>query len=634
MTESSSGITIACESTNPTIRFAAGELKAYLSRATGRKVTLRRKGSGDIKVGLIADFAELTAPDVPDPKLDDAIHIDISRGSGVVAGVNPRSVLLAVYRFLTEIGCRWVRPGEDGELVPRIDSIPRVRVSETPSYRHRGICIEGAVSEEHVTDIVDWAPKLGYNAYFIQFREAHTFFDRWYSHESDPSKHHKSISVESARKHTAAVVRQIKKRDMVYHAVGHGWTCEPFGISGLGWEQSEQKLTKKVKQYLAQVNGKRELWGGIALNTNLCYGNPEVRRLVTEEIAGYAQDHPEIDVMHFWLADGSNNNCECELCTTARPSDFYVMMLNELDELLTRRGLPTKIVFLIYVDLLWPPEKEKIANPDRFILMFAPITRTYSKSFSTDAPLPELKPFERNKLQFPRSVEENLAFLKAWQKDFRGDSFDFDYHIMWDHFKDPGYTAVAEVLAEDMKGLKDIGIDGMVSCQVQRAFFPSGLPMTAMGRVLWNRDLPYEKIASDYYAAAFGPDGKAARKYLEKLTELFDPVYLRGEKPAVDAASARRFGRIEGVINRFEPTIERNIHSDNECWAKSWDYLRHHAVICKTLAEALEARAKDDRPTMLSAWEQTKQYVLANEPIIHPVLDVFFFVRTLGGLFR
>ena len=49
-----------------------------------------------------------------------------------------------------------------------------------------------------------------------------------------------------------------------------------------------------------------------------------------------------------------------------------------------------------------------------------------------------IPPFERNKLQFPRTPEGNLAFLRGWQGTFDGDSFDFDYHLMWDHFRDPG----------------------------------------------------------------------------------------------------------------------------------------------------------------------------------------------------
>jgi hypothetical protein len=62
-----------------------------------------------------------------------------------------------------------------------------------------------------------------------------------------------------------------------------------------------------------------------------------------------------------------------------RPADYYVILLNELDEALGHVGYPGKVVFLAYADLLWPPEVEQIHNPERFILMFAPITRSYRR---------------------------------------------------------------------------------------------------------------------------------------------------------------------------------------------------------------------------------------------------------------
>ncbi len=69
---------------------------------------------------------------------------------------------------------------------------------------------------------------------------------------------------------------EMKKRGLIHHAVGHGWTCEPFGISGLGWEEQEYTLSPQVTCSLALVNGKREIWKGVALNTNLCYSNPHI----------------------------------------------------------------------------------------------------------------------------------------------------------------------------------------------------------------------------------------------------------------------------------------------------------------------------------------------------------------------
>ena len=622
---------VACSGNNIAVRFAAEELARYLGRMLGDEVAVGLDGS--IRLGLMSDFPRIAVPEVADREMDDAVYIDIADGKGVIAGINPRSALIGVYRFLSALGCRWVRPGADGEFIPSLEELPPVHLEETPSYRHRGITIEGAVNYEHVRDMIDWLPKVGFSGYFTQFREAHEFFDRWYSHQGNPLLEGQHITVEQAREYLARAVGEIKKRGLVYHAVGHGWTCEPFGIGGLGWARADDNIPDETRQYLAQVNGKREFWGGVPLNTNLCYGNPEVRRIIVEEIADYSAEHPEIDMMHFWLADGANNHCECELCRNMRPADFYVMMLNELDDALTAKGLDTRIVFLIYVDLLWPPEREKIRNQDRFVLMFAPITRTYSESYEDLGPLPELPPFVRNKLEFPKSVAMNVAFLRAWQEWFKGDSFDFDYHLTWDHYNDPGYMQVAKTINKDMRGLKDIGIDGMVSCQMQRTFFPTGLPMLTMGWTLWDGDLPFEEAASEYFAAAFGPDADEAREYLEAMTRLFDPVYMRGEAITVSETAAANLAKAPEAVDRIRPVIERNLDVENKCWAKSWFYLKHSAEICRLLAQAYGARAQGDKASAREAWEQTKRYVHEHEMELHPVLDVLFFVSTQDGRF-
>jgi hypothetical protein len=627
-------IKVICTDDHPTIAFAVAELARCLDLA-GCKVEgccpCCAGHSQGLRIGLMSSFPNIEAPNVKDPEVDDAIDIDVKGGAGHIAGINPRSVLLAVYRYLTELGFRWVRPGADGEYVPQLELLRDVKLSETPSYRHRGICIEGSVGLEHVTNIIDWMPKVGFNGYFTQFREAHTFFDRWYGQNDDPSTESKTISRQDAEGYTRRAVEEIKKRDMLYHAVGHGWTCEAFGIAGMGWEQEKEEQPEEVTQYFAEVNGKRELWGKIGINTNICFGKPEARRIVIEEIANYAEKHPDIDIIHFWLADGSNNHCECELCRDTRPSDFYVRTLNELDELLTSRNLKTRIVFLIYVDLLWPAEKEKIKNQDRFILMFAPITRTFSSSFASDKELPELPPFVRNKLEFPNSVEQNVAFLRAWQKDFPGDSFDYDYHFLCDHYRDPGHIRISDILSQDVKALKDIGIDGYVSCQVQRVFFPTGLPMTVMGKTLWDRDTDFAELTTDYFKSAYGPDGALAQEHLTTLSNLFDPPYMRGEKEWVSEEAAERLGKIPQVIADFQPVIDRNAKIDNACWAQSWAYLGYNARFCELLARAYHAVAQDNKEEAAKFWQEVVAYTTENHAALHPVLDTYMYPGVLNG---
>jgi len=83
---------------------------------------------------------------------------------------------------------------------------------------------------------------------------------------------------------------------------------------------------------------------------------------MVDDIVRYLRSHPHVHYLHLWLADGSNNQCECDLCRATRPADFYVMLLNELDERLAREGLRASVVFLVYVDLYWPPQRERIRN--------------------------------------------------------------------------------------------------------------------------------------------------------------------------------------------------------------------------------------------------------------------------------
>ena len=80
---------------------------------------------------------------------------------------------------------------------------------------------------------------------------------------------------------------------MVYHAVGHGWTCEAFGISGLGWDPVVQDWPDEVIDSLAEVDGKRAMWKDIPLITSLCFSQPDVRQKVVDCVVEYLETHRE-----------------------------------------------------------------------------------------------------------------------------------------------------------------------------------------------------------------------------------------------------------------------------------------------------------------------------------------------------
>ena len=635
---------IARISYDPVISYAAEELKRCLEIMDPSQPVLlltyptyRSDLKEALWVGMDPAFAG-AVPEVPVAELDDAIAIEVEGGCGFITGANPRAVLIAVYRYLRALGAAWVRPGRDGEVLPSCDVRRRtVSIRETPSCRHRGICIEGSVSLEHVCEIIDWMPRVGLNAYFNQFMIPATFYERWYEHYLNPTLTPYQVDHADIEGIRDSTVLEIKRRGLLYHATGHGWTCEPFGISGTGWDADrEHPVPEESRPFLALVNGKRELSGNIPLNTNLCYSNPEVRERMSDAVVNYCLERPEVDYIHVWLADGFNNHCECENCVTKRPADWYIDILNLIDQKMTAKGLKTRVVFLMYFDLYWPPVESKLDNPDRFVLMFAPITRTYSKSLGKAGDLDpkKLPAYQRNQNQMPRSVEENLCWLRQWQQFFPGDCFDYDYHYMWDHLRDTAHMSMNQVLFEDMKSMDKLGMNGMISCQNQRVWMPSGFGMAAMAAALWDRNTDYQQMADEYFAAAFGPDGSLVKDYLEELSRLMTPAYFRREMGDVSPEAAENFQQVPCLTGEFVSVILDNLDRPlPKAQHQSWVYLDFHRRFTELLAATAQLLAQGNREEALNRFQRVCRYLQDHELEIADVFDVYEFQATIRRVF-
>ena len=156
---------------HPTLRFAAQELARYLRLATGTTLPIVADDRLDGKEAVLRLCLEGAAGSPADFTADDRFSIEPEGRGYRLCGSNPRSVLFAVYRYLRELGFRWLRPGARGEIVPKLTAPIRqgIRIRAAPDCRYRTICIEGAASREHVIDLIDWQAKQGMNGYFIQF---------------------------------------------------------------------------------------------------------------------------------------------------------------------------------------------------------------------------------------------------------------------------------------------------------------------------------------------------------------------------------------------------------------------------------------------------------------------------------
>lgn len=594
-----------------TMELCRRELAAYLRRMTGEE--------GDIALYAGED----------NDLFREHYIIDVTEGKGSIRANRPRALLIGIYDFLRRCGCRFLRFGKKGEIVPRRSlSALSVHADVTPANRHRGIAIEGAVSLENVLDLIEWAPKAGFNSYFIQFRTAFAFFDRWYSHRLNGELPPEPVSEEDCARYVALITQKIKERDMILHAVGHGWTAACVGADTDGWEGAQTQIAEDWRGMLASVGGKRDFFNNIPMNTHLCYSNERVRDRMAEEVVSYALAHPEVDVLHFWLADDSNNVCECEACGKRRLSDWYVMMLNEIDRRLTEAGSPVKICFLVYLDLYWRPETERIRNEDRFIMMFAPIFRSYARSYdcASEEKAPE---YVKNKVVYPHETAPYLVFLRQWKELFHGDSFDFDYHLMWDINRDFGGETLARVLFEDVRALPQLGLNGFISCQIQRAFYPNGLAFYLMGRVLFDGEITLEECRKEYYEGAFGAAAPIAASFYEEMERTMLFSYMKAETGGKEALGG--IVEAQSIIGEFLKRIPEK--GEDEVRSESLALLRFVAENLLRLARVLELKIEGaDEEELKRADEERKAYFNRNEMRFQPYADGFYVNLIVDGI--
>ena len=125
---------------NTTIDYAAEELKKYLRMMMPEggdvKIAYAPEAVDGFRLGLMQDFG-LDVSDVEDTELDDILYIDCDEMGDIIAGDNPRSVLLSVYEYLRQNGCRWLMPTVDGEYIPMQDVKP-------VKYRFAPLCVTEA----------------------------------------------------------------------------------------------------------------------------------------------------------------------------------------------------------------------------------------------------------------------------------------------------------------------------------------------------------------------------------------------------------------------------------------------------------------------------------------------------------
>ena len=630
------------------VDFAAEELKKYLRMMMPRCGEIAIKYAPDAKdgfrLGVMSDFG-LDTSESDDITLDDILHIDTDTEGGVIAGSNPRSVLLAVYKYLNLNGCRWLFPGIDGEFIP-IKNIEPTKYHKMADCRYRGQCNEGAEAQHLMIEEIDFTPKIGMNIFMIEFDNPTAYYNNYYNHSCNTANREpEPVTNETILQWKRQCEAEIAKRGLQMHDMGHGWTAEAFNIKSDGcWSKTtDDAVPEKFRKYLAEYQGKRALFDGRPLNTNFCMSNKKARGIVAKSVADYAEMASNVDYLHVWLSDSYNNCCECEECRKKTASDWYVMLMNDIDEIMTERGLKTRIVFICYYDTVWAPKTERLNNPERFALLLAAITRDYAESVNPniDESKIQLTEYELNTNVMPTSVNNYLIHAKEWRELCRVPNFIYEYHFWWPQYRDFGLFEFAKTLYDDVRGYKSNGCSGIVEDGSQRSFFPNGLPYFVYASTLFDTSVDFEELKRDYINHAYGSLADTVTELFNKLGKTVDYRYL--VRRSINAAKENVFHdltmrdnllKVAAIIDEYLPIIEAKRNMPYRAQTVAVRLLLRYLDFVKKLSPILALKAEDKESDALIEYGKFVDYIGKYELEMERCYDQHAFVCSLNRIFK
>ena len=180
-----------------------------------------------------------------------------------------------------------------------------------------------------------------------------------------------------------------------------------------------------------------------------------------------------------------------------------------------------------------------------------------------------------------------------------------------------------------MRDLHKVGLEGMNSCQIQRAFFPTALPFNMMAAALWNENCCYEEAADAYYAAAYGEEGALVRDFMKILSELM-LVYNNPARNVVKAPYCSDYEAVYAAIENFKPVIERNA-AKADVYQEDWQLLALHNEYATLFVKTFELMEKGEEEAYKEKANEFVDFLRRNELFAQKVLECQNTARVLLG---
>jgi hypothetical protein len=498
--------------------FAAEELQKYLHLVSGAKLAIvdRAPGKRAIWVGRAATGAGRLAGRPPDSYL-----IRIAGGQIHLVGDSPRATLFSVYHFLEKyLGCGWVFPGDDHIPQSPDISVPEgVEDLESPAFSYR------AISLFPYTDLqIHLASKAWVNALF-PFPLMQVTKDRidWaaknrlnYVH---PCPNEAGPELWEKVKSRQEIVPEIVKRGLGLHYGGHTY---------FAWLPPEKYLKDHPEYYAATTSAPAAVGSSAEGRKpeSLNWANPEVARVMAENMAKFLDQNPEISIITVWMNDAPATCSTPECLVMEGPlrlslshppgshplivsfSNSAVKFANEVARHLKKSHPNVVINHLAYSELIDAPTN--VVPDENVLVCFAPIQRA---PFRIGSAAGYFRPLNDDQHAANRAHLTEIRKWMATTKNF----YIWDYYSLWwimGSARPRWHFPILETIESDLRFYRDgLGLT-RVSSEIADWHEEN---MYVYARLAWNPDLSWRQVLEDFCQRSYGPAAQIMLKHWQVL---------------------------------------------------------------------------------------------------------------------
>lgn len=482
-------------------KVAAEELQSIIEKISGAKLPIQRVENLAVPAGptiqLGAALAHKAGFGAQLDRLDRDGLLCVARGDALfLSGRRARGTLFAAYEFLESLGCRWVMPGEFGEIYPTLRTIStNINKTANPSHSQRyWWCTFGNAPE--------------YSRWTLRTKGT---FVKGPGDQTIAQGH--ALAGPLRWGATQEKYRVMKMEQVSQPKLGADGKPLKDANGKTVMETVEKEVASLPDEFYAMHNGKPS-------HANPNFSNPKVWDMYADYYINHFNNNPGVDYVSISAEDGlviderpsskrlASNENDWTLGAYSATDQLWFFH-NRVIERVVKVHPTKKFGVLVYANNMMPPRLEKI-HPN-MALVFAPLGI---------CPLHHVRD---DKCKTNRAYHQ---WFEDWMFQARAagaETYYYDYEPTGYSWNMAMICPRWGIIGRNYPYFHERGLDGHTT-QGHDDWASSGLNNYLMQKLYWDASLNYKDVIADYAKARFGAAAPAMIEYYNLLEKRMDEI--------------------------------------------------------------------------------------------------------------